>query len=135
MGIPTTQVQAELGHIFGGAAFVQPTTIWVALLSASPADDTEYGTELSGNGYLRIGATSAWDINGRYAGNSTVVTFPTATGGAWSAVVAFGLALSSATTSFIRVGAVDSTRTAAEGDTLRFSTDALKVTYNASTDL
>ena len=133
MGIPTDQAELELRNIFLSSAYTAPTAIWVGLFSSAATSDTEYGTELSGSGYLRVLSTT-WEFSARSATNSTTIAFPTATGD-WSSAVSFGIFASSASTAWIRGGALDTFRLALSGDTLQFSTGTITVQYNTSTDL
>ena len=133
MGIPTVQSELELRNILLSTALTKPTANWIGLHSTAPINDADYGVELSGSGYERI-EVSTWDFSARQAENSTVITFPTATG-AWLEAVSFGVYTSSGSTAFIRGGALDTARTAASGDVLRFSTGAIVIQYNTSTDL
>jgi len=133
MGIPTAQAEIELRHLLLSTAWTQPTAIWLGLHSVAPATDVDYGTELTGNGYLRVLSTT-WEFSARSATNSTTITFPTASGN-WSSCVSFGLYNSSASTSFLRGGALDTFRLALSGDTLQFSTGTITIQYNTSTDL
>ena len=40
-----------VGHVFGGAAYTAPATLYVALYTSAPSD-TGGGTEVSGGGYV-----------------------------------------------------------------------------------
>jgi hypothetical protein len=71
-----------LDHVFGGASYTAPATIYVALFTSAP-DDTGAGTEVSGTGYVRQGA--AFTVSGNNASNTSAVEFPTA-GADWGTV-------------------------------------------------
>jgi len=133
MGITNSQAEIELRHLLLSTAFTQPTQIWTGLFTAGYTDSTA-GVELtSTSGYVRI-ATSTWEFSSRYATNSTIITFPTATQPQTS-VVAFGLFGTSTVTEPLRFAALTTFKQAASGDTLRFSTGAIVIKYNASTDI
>jgi len=83
---------ALLAHIFQNSAYTGPTTVYVALGTAG-ADGSF--TELSGNGYARVGVTcnsTNWagptGNNGTVA-NGAAITFPAPTGN-WNGGSSFG---------------------------------------------
>ena len=68
-----------INHVFGGAAYSAPSTIYVALYTSSPTD-AGGGTEVSGGGYAR--QSVAWTRSGSgtaQASNTSAITFPAAT--------------------------------------------------------
>lgn len=88
MGTKTNFLENELvDHIFRGAAYIAPATLYFGLATA--VTDAKAGTltEVTGGGYARVGVTP----NGTNFGapttgdtdNLTAITFPTPTGN-WS---------------------------------------------------
>ena len=69
-----------LNHVFAGASYTAPTTIYVGLHTTANTDAAA-GTELSGNGYAR--QTVAFTVSGTNpteADNDSAIEFPVATG-------------------------------------------------------
>ena len=68
-----------INHVFGGTAYTAPSTIYVALYTATPSD-AGGGTEVSGGAYAR--QSVAWTIGTggtAQASNTAALTFPAAT--------------------------------------------------------
>jgi hypothetical protein len=87
---------ALINHILRNSAYTTPgTSVYVALYTTDPTDANS-GSEVSGNNYSRVQVT-AWDApsNGATA-NTSVITFPTASG-SWGTVTHVGI-LDAATT-------------------------------------
>src|SRR5580765_8192105 len=77
---------ALLRHIMGVAPWTAPGSLYLALYSSAPAD-AGGGTEIVGNGYVRM-ASGAWSVAGTNpteATNTTLVEWPAATN-AWGTV-------------------------------------------------
>ena len=100
------------------------TVTHVSLHSADPS--TTGANELSGGSYARAAATWAAAGADDTAENDALITFPTASG-AWSAATHFGLWTASSGGTFRGGAALDTARTAASGDTIRFAIGALVV--------
>lgn len=105
----------------------RPTAWYVALYTAAPSDSGG-GTEITGNGYARQSAT--WDTasgTGGTTANSADISF-TASGGDWGAVshVAIHDALTGG--NLLWHGAMTSSKTVNDGDTLQFSTGNIDLT-------
>lgn len=88
--------EALLDHVFRGAAYAQPTSVWVALYTTA-TDDAAAGDEVSGFAYARVevpcvaGNWSAPAGNPRTISNVNAIVFPTATGGDWGEVTHVGI--------------------------------------------
>lgn len=85
---------ALLNHAFRNSIYTPPATVYVALFTVVPGENSA-GTEVSGNAYARqsIAFAAPGAPGSGTAGqilNSADVTFPTATG-SWGTVVAIGL--------------------------------------------
>jgi hypothetical protein len=84
---------ATLRHLLKGAAYTQPTNIYVGLYTAAPTD-AGGGTEVPNtNGYVRQ-VVNAWTFSGTtptQAVNTNLITFPAATPAGWGTIVAWGL--------------------------------------------
>lgn len=132
MGISTTHADELLQHAFGISVYT-PETLYVGLFSAAPTD-AGGGTELTGDGYARK-AHAAWEINSsRKVENNGEILFAAASGGDWDAVTHVGVfdAISGGT--LLYWTALDTARTALDGDQLRFVDNELDFTYLASAD-
>lgn len=105
----------------------RPTTWYVALYTAAPSDSGG-GTEISGNGYARQSAT--WDTasgTGGTTANSADISF-TASGGNWGDVTHIGIHDASTGGNLLWHGAMTSSKTVNDGDTLQFSTGNIDLT-------
>lgn len=84
-----------IGHVFQGAAYTAPTTVYVALYTTA-CTDSAAGTEVSGGSYARVAITaSAVELPGPTSGNGTIsnaspATFP-APSASWGTVTHWGL--------------------------------------------
>lgn len=68
-----------LDHVYGGSAFTQPSSWYVALFTSDPADDAS-GTEVSGGGYQRTAyGPTVTSGTSPQAENASDITFPQAT--------------------------------------------------------
>lgn len=105
----------------------RPTAWYVALYTAAPSDSGG-GTELTGNGYSRQSvAFDAATSPGGTTSNSGDVTF-TASGGDWGTVTHIGIHDASSGGQLLWHGAMTTSKTIADGDTLQFSTGNIDLT-------
>lgn len=110
-----------LNWLMTAGAATRPTTWYVALYTAAPSDSGG-GTEVSGNGYSRQSAS--WDTasgTGGTTANSGAISF-TAAGGSWGTVTHMGIFDASSGGNLLWHGALASSKTVDDGDTLQFST-------------
>ncbi len=79
----TRYLRKKLGdHALGKAAFTMPTTVYMALFTASPTDAGTLTSEVTGGSYARIEATSkmgTFDSTTGIAVNSVDIDFGTPT--------------------------------------------------------
>lgn len=121
--------EALLNHVLRNTAYTAPTTVYVALLTASATDEGIQAAELSGNGYARQAATFTAPTQVTGSGeveNSAEILFPEATT-AWSEVTHFAVADANAAGNYLYHGELDAPRTAGVGDQIRFQVGTLKV--------
>lgn len=105
----------------------RPTAWYVALYTAAPSDSGG-GTELTGNGYSRQSvAFDAATSPGGTTSNSGDVTF-TASGGDWGTVTHIGIHDADSGGNLLWHGAMTTSKTIADGDTLQFSTGNIDLT-------
>jgi len=108
-------------------AVTRPTAWYVALYTAAPSD-AGGGTEVSGNGYSRqaISCATATGTGGTTS-NDANITF-TAAGGDWGTITHIGIHDASTGGNLIWHGAMSSSKTIADGDTLQFNTGNIDLT-------
>jgi hypothetical protein len=113
-----------LGHVFGGAAYSAPSTLYLALYTVAPTD-TGGGTEVSGGSYVR--QSCAFTVSGNLATNTSAVEWPTATG-SWGTIVAVGVFDASTSGNLLAYGNLATSKTIASGDVLRIPAGDLDIT-------
>jgi hypothetical protein len=129
-----------IDQIFRGQAFAFPSTLYVGLYTATPADAAG-GTEVSGNNYARAsvaaslanfagtqgaGSTSASSGATGTTSNNNSITFPTPSG-TWGTVVAFGIFDAANGGNLLFWGALSISKTINQGDTVTFPASSLSL--------
>lgn len=105
----------------------RPTNWFVALYTAAPSDSGG-GTEVSGGGYARQSATfAAASSPGGTTSNTNEVTF-TASGAAFGTVTHIGIFDASTGGNLLWHGALNASKTIADGDALVFSAGNIDLT-------
>jgi hypothetical protein len=116
-----------LDHVFAGAAYQAPSTLYVALYTAAPGE-TGGGTEVSGGAYAR--KTVTFSTSGNTTSNSADVEFATATA-SWGTVTHIGVFDSlSDTTNLMAYAALTSSKAIDSGDVFRIPSGDLDITLN-----
>tara|TARA_R110000796_G_scaffold111072_1_gene222607 strand:- start:352 stop:732 length:381 start_codon:yes stop_codon:yes gene_type:complete len=115
-----------LDHVFGGAAYTAPSTLYVALYTATP-NDAGGGTELSGSGYTRKSA--AFTTSGATTSNSGAVEYDTATG-SWGTITHIGVFDAATSGNLMAYGALSASKAVDTGDVFRIPTGDLDITLN-----
>ena len=115
-----------LDHVFGGAAYTAPTTLYLGLFSAAP-DDTGGGTELSGNAYARL--PMAMTISGNTASNTDAEEFATATA-SWGTITHVGVFDASTSGNLLAYGALSESKSVGTGDVFRIPAGDLDITLD-----
>jgi len=123
---------ALLNHTFKNAAFTQPTNLYVALMTAAPADDATGSTitEPSGNGYARVNhnvwavATVGTDTSAK---NTGAITFPTATG-LWGTISHFAICDAATVGNMLAYGTLTTAKQVTTDDTPSFASEAIVIT-------
>lgn len=121
-----------LDHVFGGAAYSAPATLYVGLYTVAPTD-AGGGTEVTGGSYARV-AVTANNTNfpaasGGAIANGTAITFPTATA-SWGTVVALGIFDASTSGNLLAWADLAVNKTVASGDTASFAIGDLDITLS-----
>ena len=109
-----------LDHIFGKAAYTQPT-IYIALSTADPLEDGSGLTEPAGGGYARK-QTSGADWNAASGGsisNAAEIAFAEATA-SWGTITHFAIMDAATGGNMLIYGALSASKTIGSGDTARF---------------
>ena len=119
-----------IDHILKTTPYTVPTNIYVALYSVAPTI-AGGGTELTGNGYARK-VHNSWDVAAAGASENTgAIAFAAASGGDWSAAVAFGLFDAITGGNFLGWGDLTTSRTVLDGDTAEFADGELDASMSA----
>lgn len=130
-------------HIFRNRSYTVPSTVYVALYTATPSDSGG-GTEVSGGSYARVlvgpsdsawqstqGLTTAAASNGTggQTANGSTITFPTPTGN-WGTITSFGIFDASTSGNLLIWGPLTVSKTVNNGDPApTFSAAALAITF------
>jgi hypothetical protein len=125
-----------LGHVFGGAAYTAPATLYVALFSAAPGE-TGGGTELTSGtaaGYARKAITPSTQMavsgtNPTQVANSVDLDFIAATAD-WPAVTHAAIFDASTAGNMLDQGPLTVARSILSGDVFRFPAGSLKITLD-----
>jgi hypothetical protein len=116
-----------LDHVFGGAAYTAPGTLYLALFTAVADGETGSVTEVSGTAYTR--KSVAFTVSGNTASNSAAVEFDTA-GSAWGTVTHVGIYDASTSGNLMAYAALSSSKTIESGDVFRVPAGDLDITLN-----
>lgn len=104
-----------LGHVFGGAAYTAPTTLYVGLFTSDPGE-AGAGTEVSGGSYAR--QTITFTVTGSQASSSAAVEFPTATA-SWGTITYAAVYDAVSGGNLLASGALTTSKTIDNGDVFR----------------
>lgn len=130
-----------IDHVLRGTAYVAPVTVFVALLTAAPAD-AGGGTEVTGGAYARVAVTTALTTfagtqgaastvassgSGGVTSNNAVVTFPTPTAG-WLTATHWAVYDAATGGNLLIHAALTVAKTINTGDAVSFAAGALTVT-------
>ena len=116
-----------LDHVFGGAAYTAPTTLYVALYTVIPSD-TGGGTEVTGGSYAR--QTATFTVSGTSpttATNAAAIEYPTATAD-YGTVVAVGVLDALTGGNLLAYAGLDVNKVVSDGDVFRFDAGDLDIT-------
>ena len=113
-----------LDHVFAGAAYTAPGTLYLGLYTATPSD-TGGGTELSGSAYARL--AMAMSVSGNTATNSAAEEFATATG-SWGTITHVGVFDAATSGNLMAYGTLSASKVVATGDVFRIPPGDLDIT-------
>jgi len=120
-----------LDHTLKNLAFTSPSAVYVALATASFADDnsgTANEISTTGTAYARQTATFA-AASGGSASTSATITFPTATAN-WGTITHFGIYDASTAGNLLYHGALTASKVIDNGDTFEIQAGNLTVTLD-----
>ena len=114
-----------LDHILGTTTYTKPSTVYVALYTASPSDSGG-GTEVSGSGYARQVAAFDAAASGatQNSGNIDFTNMPACT------VVAIGIHDALTDGNLLVWGTLSTNKSLDAGDTLRVATGDLDISLD-----
>jgi len=115
-----------LDHVFAGAAYTAPATLYLALYTAAPGE-TGGGTEVSGGAYAR--QSVAFTTTGNTTSNSAAVEYPTATA-SFGTVTHVGVFDALTSGNLMAYATLSSSKTIDTGDVFRVPTGDLDITLD-----
>lgn len=115
-----------MGHVFGGAAYSAPSTLYLALYTSDPGEGNT-GTEVSGGSYAR--QTVAFTVTNNLATNTSAIEFPVATG-TWGTVTHIGVMDALTTGNLLAYAQLSSSKAVSAGDALRFPAGDIDITLD-----
>jgi hypothetical protein len=121
-----------MDHILGGSDYTRLANVYLALYTTAPTENGG-GVEVSGNGYTRVAITNNstnWPASaGGSKTNGAAFTFPVATG-SWGTVTHWAIMSASTGGSILFFGALSSSKTIANTDTLTFGVSSITITLD-----
>lgn len=114
-----------LDHFLGTTTYTKPTTVYVALFTATPSD-TGGGTEVTGGSYVRKAATFSAASSGATSNSADIdfTSMPTCT------VVAAGIYDALTSGNLLAWTTLTANKSLTSGDTLRIATGDLDITID-----
>lgn len=119
---------------FGATAFASPATWYLALFTTLPASDGSGGVEVSGSNYSRLAVTNNGTNFSAATGSTVPVSKTTAAdqtfatpSGSWGTVVGAGIYDASTSGNPIYLGALTTSKSPGNGDTVRFPAGNLTI--------
>ncbi len=127
----TSYLRKKLGdHSIGKAAYTMPTTVSLALFTASPGDSGSFTNEVLGGSYARVAITSlmgSFTLATGIASNATAIDFASPTAD-WGVITYVGIVDDGSPVNLIYYEAVPSPRTVLLGGRrVSFAIGALQI--------
>ena len=124
----TNYLETEiLDHVFAGAAYTAPGTLYIGLFTAISDGEAGSVTEVSGSAYAR--QTMAFTTSGATTSNNATVEFPTATG-SWGTITHVGIFDASTSGNLMVYATLTASKAIASGDVFRVPSGDLDITLN-----
>jgi hypothetical protein len=117
-----------LDHVFAGAAYTAPTTLYLALFTAAPGE-TGGGTEVTTSGTAYARETVAFTTTGNTTSNNASVEYSTATA-TFGTVTHVGVFDASTGGNLMAYATLSSSKTIDTGDVFRVPTGDLDITLD-----
>ena len=117
-----------LDHVFGGAAYTAPTTLYLALYTAAPGE-TGGGTEVSTSGTAYARQSVAFTTTGNTTSNTAAVEYPTATA-SFGTLTHEGVFDAATAGNMKAYASLSSSKTIDTGDVFRVPTGDLDITLD-----
>ena len=120
-----------LDHVLGQGTrdFTSPANLYVGLFTAVTDGEAGTVTEVSGNGYARTAVSFDAASNGS-ASNTSDVTFPAASGGAWGTITHIGIYDASTAGNLTFYGSLSASKTISEADIFQITAGSLTVSLD-----
>jgi hypothetical protein len=118
-----------LNWLFTTNSATRPTAWYIGLFTAAPSD-AGGGTEVTGNGYVRV-ATGTMSVSGTSPTNCTndaAIEFAAASGGNWGTITHIAVMTTSTSGTMLGWAALTTSRTINDGDILRIPAGDLDIT-------
>ena len=124
----TNYLETEiLDHVFAGAAYSAPATLYIGLFTAISDGEAGSVTEVSGDAYAR--QTMAFTTSGATTSNNATVEFPTATG-SWGTITHVGIFDASTSGNLMVYATLTASKAITTGDVFRVPSGDLDITLN-----
>jgi len=124
----TNYLETEiLDHVFAGAAYSAPATLYIGLFTAISDGEAGSVTEVSGDAYAR--QTMAFTTSGATTSNNAAVEFPTATG-SWGTITHVGIFDASTSGNLMVYATLTASKAITTGDVFRVPSGDLDITLN-----
>ena len=117
-----------LDHVFAGAAYTAPTTLYLALFTAAPGE-TGGGTEVSTTGTAYARETVAFTTTGNTTSNNAAVEYSTATA-SFGTVTHVGVFDALTAGNLMAYATLSSSKAIDTGDVFRVPTGDLDITLD-----
>jgi hypothetical protein len=117
-----------LDHVFAGAAYTAPTTLYLALFTAAPGE-TGGGTEVTTSGTAYARQSVAFTTTGNTTSNNASVEYSTATA-TFGTVTHVGVFDAATAGNLMAYAALSSSKTIDTGDVFRVPTGDLDITLD-----
>jgi len=117
-----------LDHVFGGAAYTAPATLYLALFTSNPDEDAS-GTEVSTSGTAYVRQTVTFTTVGNTTSNTAAVEFPTATA-SFGTVSHVGVMDAETGGNLLAYAALSSSKDIATGDVFRVPAGDLDISLD-----
>jgi hypothetical protein len=117
-----------LDHVFAGAAYTAPTTLYLALFTAAPGE-TGGGTEVSTSGTAYARETVAFTTTGNTTSNTAAVEYATATA-SFGTVTHVGVFDAATSGNLMAYATLSSSKTIDTGDVFRVPAADLDITLD-----